>query len=202
MTNQRITQQPATRIWLRVATAILSLLLLGGGVLMGQPAMAAPQSAATVQQEWPILHQVPYDTGVTCRTLQYLLNAHGANIAVDGVFGPKTTSAVRTFQRSHGLVVDGVVGNQTWPALLITVRHGSTGSAVRAVQDQLNARVTPYGYHELQVAVDGRFGPLTDAAVHQFQSEVPPPYYGPLAVDGIVGPQTWYALVLGALRVG
>ena len=47
---------------------------------------------------------------VTVRSLQYLLNAHGAGLAVDGLFGARTDVAVRAFQRAHGLVVDGVVG--------------------------------------------------------------------------------------------
>jgi GH24 family phage-related lysozyme (muramidase) len=36
----------------------------------------------------------------------------------DGDFGPKTERAVREFQRAKGLAVDGIVGPQTWAALL------------------------------------------------------------------------------------
>jgi len=33
---------------------------------------------------------------------------------LDGVYGPRTTKAVRTFQYTYGLPVDGVVGPKTW----------------------------------------------------------------------------------------
>jgi len=51
------------------------------------------------------------------RELQYLLNRHGANLVVDGSFGPLTEAAVMTFQRTNGLPVNGIVGEQTWSAL-------------------------------------------------------------------------------------
>jgi peptidoglycan hydrolase-like protein with peptidoglycan-binding domain len=39
------------------------------------------------------------------------------SIPADGIWGPITDSAVRGFQRSHGLTVDGIVGPQTWSEL-------------------------------------------------------------------------------------
>jgi peptidoglycan hydrolase-like protein with peptidoglycan-binding domain len=55
--------------------------------------------------------------GPSVSDLQRRLNAHGAHLAVDGDFGPRTQAAVLAFQRSHGLAVDGVVGPHTWAAL-------------------------------------------------------------------------------------
>ena len=49
--------------------------------------------------------------------LQQLLNEEGAQISVDGIFGGDTLLAVKDFQASHGLTVDGVVGPLTWSAL-------------------------------------------------------------------------------------
>lgn len=56
--------------------------------------------------------------GDAVRRLQRKLTAQGFKPGpVDGDFGPKTDSAVRDFQRSKGLVVDGIVGPKTWNAL-------------------------------------------------------------------------------------
>lgn len=40
-------------------------------------------------------------------------------IKADGIFGQQTRTAVRNFQREHDLEVDGIVGDETWNALLI-----------------------------------------------------------------------------------
>lgn len=58
------------------------------------------------------------DVGPEVRRAQTLLNAKGAALQVDGVFGPKTEAAVRAFQKQKGLAVDGIVGPKTWTALL------------------------------------------------------------------------------------
>jgi peptidoglycan hydrolase-like protein with peptidoglycan-binding domain len=131
-------------------------------------------------QNWPI--QRLGSRGENVRTVQYLLRHHGFPVQVDRIFGPRTQEAVRGFQGDRGLGVDGIVGNRTWPALIVLVGSGSRGDPVRAVQRQLNARTS-------SLAVDGTFGPQTALAVRQFQQN------NGLLIDGIVGPNTWYALV-------
>lgn len=58
--------------------------------------------------------------GDAVKELQDLLIKSGIGLTVDGKFGSKTKAAVEIFQRSKGLVVDGLVGKLTWRAL----RHG------------------------------------------------------------------------------
>ena len=122
-------------------------------------------------------------TGKTIRYLQESLAKLGYNPGpIDGIFGPKTDTAVRSFQMNKGLVVDGIVGNNTWGAIdkaQSIIRAGSTGEAVRYLQDSL----TKLGYNP--GPIDGMFGPKTETAVRSFQKAKG------LVVDGIVGNNTW-----------
>jgi peptidoglycan hydrolase-like protein with peptidoglycan-binding domain len=135
--------------------------------------------------------------GPLADTVQYLLSAQGYSVTVDGQVGPQTTAAIKAFQTDRGLVADGIVGNQTWPVLIIELSQGDQGHAVRAAQDQLRFRDLPECKN---LAVDGDFGPLTDAAVRAFQTYVRDNQSAlvdvPVIVDGIVGINTWYAFVL------
>lgn len=67
--------------------------------------------------------------GDEVKTLQTLLG-----VAVDGDFGPKTEAAVIAFQKSHGLVADGIVGDKTWAALQpdneISITHAHLSSCI------------------------------------------------------------------------
>src|SRR4051812_7754428 len=75
--------------------------------------------------------------------------------------------------------------SQTIPQLAQGAGMGAKPSAaVRRVQRVLHS----HGYSLGQPGVDGRFGPLTDAAVRRFQAD------RGLAADGIVGPKTGRAV--------
>jgi peptidoglycan hydrolase-like protein with peptidoglycan-binding domain len=139
----------------------------------------SPHSVAAAAS-WPTVGQGSQNENVY--SIQLLLNAHGASLSVDGNFGPATAAAVKSFQSAQGLGADGIVGPQTWPVLVVTTQQGSTGSAVEALQRQLNA-------HGQSLTVDGDFGPATVSAVRSFQSS------SGIGVDGIAGPQTWISLV-------
>jgi murein L,D-transpeptidase YcbB/YkuD len=136
---------------------------------------------------WPLVQEP--STGENVKTVQYLVTAQGHPVTADGIFGPLTKDAVEAFQSSRGLGVDGIVGPQTWPELIIQVQQGSNGDAVSAVQSQIRSR----GDGANQITVDGIFGPVTNNCVRAFQTLLG------LSVDGIVGPQTWNHLVNGYL---
>ncbi len=58
-------------------------------------------------------------TGQWVKIAQGLLLAHDADLqGIDGKFGPRTDAAARHFQESHHLGADGIVGPETWGALL------------------------------------------------------------------------------------
>lgn len=104
---------------------------------------------------------------------------------IDGVFGPQTQDVVEQFQAGAGLTVDGIVGPLTWAALPPDVdapelAQGATGGEVSRLQHGLTVVGT------YSAAIDGDFGPLTAAAVREYQTQ------RGVTVDGIVGDQTWF----------
>ena len=64
----------------------------------------------SIKANMPTCRRGNINNAVKC--IQYLLNC-----GVDGDFGPKTETAVRNFQSSSGIGVDGIVGQDTWGRL-------------------------------------------------------------------------------------
>ena len=79
--------------------------------------------------------------GVRVEMLQRSLNAKltpSPNLGVDGDFGPATESAVRRFQESQGLVVDGVVSSEFWKQMGPVVEESPV-----AAPEVVNSEVLP-----------------------------------------------------------
>jgi len=109
------------------------------------------------------------------------------HVTADGDFGPRTRSALVTFQTLQHISPNGVADRLVWDRLEkrdyplmgyrgLTLARGSKGVAVVALQRAL--RVTP----------DGAFGPITQAAVKAVQSRAK------LAQTGVVSGVTWVAI--------
>jgi peptidoglycan hydrolase-like protein with peptidoglycan-binding domain len=158
------------------------------------------------------------ERGSDVKQLQSWLNYLGYRVASSGVFGSITLGAVKRFQASRHLVVDGVVGPITasaiqaavglrqrklsghsssgdgsgGPVFTRTLSYGDTGNDVKTLQTWLIDVGLPVG-------VSGAFGPVTEEQVRAFQAA------SKLTVDGVVGPVTAAALladVTGKVRVG
>jgi len=156
------------------------------------------------------------DRGVRVTALQLALNVGaGSTLQTDGGFGSVTLSVLRGFQRANGLVDDGVYGAASQSRLqaacdggsaasgpsLATrppaasggvavraplgypaIRPGQQGATVAALQTALNTGTGT------QLAVDGKFGPATAAALRSFQRSVG------IRSNGVYGPRSQFAL--------
>ncbi|HUV11275.1 MAG TPA: peptidoglycan-binding protein [Acidimicrobiia bacterium] len=139
------------------------------------------------------------DRGESLRDLHQRLAACGHDVGVDepDEFGDSTREAVRAFQEARGIRIDGIVGRETWAALVesgyalgdrlqYVRRPMLRGDDVVELQHRLNALGFDAGRD------DGIFGSDTARALMEFQGAagLPP--------DGICGAST-----IGALeRVG
>lgn len=79
-------------------------------------------------------------TGLHVQGLQELLH-----IYPDGKFGPLTEEAVKEFQKAHGLVADGIVGEKTWAALK-AAEKGELKKSTRTINEIIvHCSATPEG---------------------------------------------------------
>jgi peptidoglycan hydrolase-like protein with peptidoglycan-binding domain len=177
-------------MWAALLLAILALPPGASAHAHGGPASAHTRASAAIVRFGDGYSRSRGSRSVRCiqRRLHVLGYATGP---VDGRFGPLTGHAVSRFQARHHLLVDGVVGPATSARLRGArplVRFGAGyaqphGSRqVRAIQ----RRLRQLGY--APGPVDGRFGPVTQHAVTDFQAD-----HG-LAADGEVGPKTYARL--------
>ena len=154
------------------------------------------------------------DTGSEVYELQYLLNLSSEfnneipPVTIDGIFGSGTREALEAFQRAYGLEITGRVGVQDWDRLYreyvgileslpegffssltlpypgFVLRVGSTGEAVRALQEYLNYISNTYTSIP-KVTIDGVFGPATQRAVLAYKEIFN------LGNQGFVSSSTW-----------
>ncbi|MBD2100191.1 peptidoglycan-binding protein [Leptolyngbya sp. FACHB-261] len=132
--------------------------------------------------------------GPKVRELQALLNyelGERQQIVADGIFGLSTEGALRVVQYRYLLAQDGVAGLQTWHVLRTRslvqkprLARGSQGNLVVRVQQVLKGG----GFYS--GVIDGEFGLRTENAVEDFQER-----RRLKSVDGVVGHETWQALV-------
>ena len=131
----------------------------------------------------------------------------------DGDFGQGTDDAVRSYQRTFGLPINGIVDEITWDSIQSTyyeilsrfpydfadglilpypgrvLRIGVDGNDVRALQEYLN--YISGTYQEIpRVTVDGSYGPSTAAAVNKFVE-----IFGLPDNQGRVNAQVWNAII-------
>ena len=157
--------------------------------------------------------------GSAVKDLQELLlqRVGVGGLSADGDFGQITDLAVRVFQDRNFLEDDGIVGPSTWRVLLKggtqhlpVLRRGDRGPLVKRLQQAMHLGSKTGPANDIQSiigsrgyyfgVIDSDFGPATEQAVKAFQQKPPlGPSISP--IDGIVGPQTWDALMSLVARV-
>lgn len=157
------------------------------------------------------------DSGDNIRNIQYFLNylaefySEIPQIAIDGIYGRDTESAVKAFQRLFDLPITGVVDLPTYDVLYrtylgfinnipfkyldgeiypypgIPLRLGSESEVVRLLQEYLNY-ISQFFPQIPSVSPTGYFGQRTSEAVVAFQR------INGLEPSGTVGAATWNAI--------
>ena len=158
------------------------------------------------------------DSGPEVRIIQFYLRILSyfipevPYIEDDGIFGERTYEAVTAFQRYAGLTPDGIVGRNTWNAIVnefdniaynlqsefsiastlpapgYILTTGSRGENVRVMQTYINA-IAQSNPSVPSVSVDGVYGNATADAVREIQR------LSGLEQTGEIGPITWNEIV-------
>ena len=135
-------------------------------------------------------------TGDDVKRLQRVLARHllwNPFGPITGVFDPTLETSVKSFQQSNGLSADGVVGPATWAKLppyreaSPTLALGSLGPGVAWLQRALAGKVVQVSFTPYAGALDGIFGPITEASVKALQAWAQAP------ATGVVDDASWFA---------
>ena len=118
---------------------------------------------------------------------------------VDGIFGPRTEAAVRVFQGIFGLAQDGIVGKETWYALVRLYTAVNALAELRSLGQQFyNINWAPPG--SLSVGDSGEKVRLLQYMLSVLAAHISA--IPPLSVDGIYGQQTKNAVLAAQRRFG
>lgn len=152
------------------------------------------------------------NVGISVNKMQGYLNIFQSRgiirnrLVEDGIYGDHTSTSVRQFQAYANLPIDGIIGNETWDAIVNLLRtldivtnipvasssyflvEGNTGIEVFKMQEYIN-EIAATDKCLRPVVVDGNYGPLTTEAVRQYQ------YLNNLEIDGEIGRYTWDSIV-------
>ncbi len=111
-----------------------------------------------------------YVDSATIRQVQQTLNQRGVKVATDGLMGPGTQAAIKSFQQSEKLEPTGNLNRQTLAALGLEPRGTEpppalvySASTIQQVQQTLNNRGFKAG------PVDGTIGSSLQASIREFQ---------------------------------
>ena len=104
---------------------------------------------------------------------------------------PNTGAAAQAAEDAEAAAAASVAAAMAELPTDVVLQEGSSGPNVRILQSKLEQ--VGYGSYLGAAGIDGIFGPLTRDAVEQFQTT------NNIAIDGIVGPETWTALQVALL---
>lgn len=121
-------------------TALHMLASATAASVIGTAGIAYTPAQAAGSYSYPVLKRGG-SKNWRVRALQWYLRKYGYILEADRDFGPITERKVKLFQGSRGLVVDGIVGKNTWGAMVVDLRKNDVGFDVRAVQMMLDKHV-------------------------------------------------------------
>lgn len=211
----RASQTSAVFSGLQPGVAYSFIVVAGNQIGFSPSSVPTSPSALIVEHPYP---GQPLREGSRGSDVQLWQEALG--VTADGDFGPGTAAATREWQQANGLTPDGIVGEQSWNKMFFqpappqpdpapepdpgtgtdpevepdpgttdpqvpsypgfVLRLGSRGKWVRTWQTALG------------IPADGYFGSTTAQATREWQRT------NGLAVDGVVGMQSWNTMFPGA----